>query len=906
MGPIRGRGVSLPMIRKFYHIVLLLIASLISGCTSEVVPSREETNILLTVRCDAPTKSDPEEKEGEQSFNENLIRSVDFLFYPGSEPSETTDAVLHIRKELASDPMQPGKWEVDFDLVVKKDMINAIFKEYNNYMATVYALVNFDESFIDDWSKTSRADLLAKRMVTDFAQEESQYIQPCFLMDGLAVVHYDADALINVDATIDVKRFASKLTLALNVAEEVTLRHTDGSKYPDPEVWEPVYPTMRVYLMDGVKSVVLTHDKTLPDAKPIDPEPEYFSYNAANRRRPYVRENGTAYLNKEVVDEKEYFTTWPMYSYPSKWNITMPDHSEINYANGLPPEPPYFKLEMDWRRKAVNGYDYDRRKYYYKIVIPTDELKRNSWYGLYVDVSILGAESDEGKAVLEPTCYLLDWQNKAMSINKYAVISKARYLSVDKATWDINNMETLTIPFLSSHNVTVVKGSVKATRPYYGEIKGSQPVNSYHQNFHGWIRKKGENSYYLEYTGQPSGKEAWEPSNWLSNTSTAIVLNHPLVNNFSDPSFDYSPYTIEFDIVHTDLTDDTTSHTYSQYLRHITIVQRPGIYIERLTNSDTEICRRNPSETSAQGLYGYPDGEEPWTDKPWGYVYVNGGRIIRHETTSHTGTEDYYYTDLSSENKQEYQWQTVWYTGGSKDIWDIHATVLPSTTNFVIGDPRREEVNNLDDPVEYRGLYEFTVGGKNREAKWKDVLKLETIRSGSTEYKEVSDGVWTRTGFNEADALYGDEPVRSLKWYYPTDKTTRTDNMLAPSYRISSKFSGIEFGNLNIKYAEYRCAAYQEDGFPAGRWRLPTKAEVHFISQLSARGFFEFLFNNGSIYWSANGAIKINGDKVENSNSQTALLRCVYDSWYWDKIDGLEGDPRRSDKTVFYWGDKER
>ena len=105
------------MIRKFYHIVLLLIASLISGCTSEVVPSREETNILLTVRCDAPTKSDPEEKEGEKSFNENLIRSVDFLFYPGSEPSETTDAVLHIRRELASDPMQPGEWEVDFDLV---------------------------------------------------------------------------------------------------------------------------------------------------------------------------------------------------------------------------------------------------------------------------------------------------------------------------------------------------------------------------------------------------------------------------------------------------------------------------------------------------------------------------------------------------------------------------------------------------------------------------------------------------------------------------------------------------------------------------------------------------------------------------------------------------------------------
>ena len=48
--------------------------------------------------------------------------------------------------------------------------------------------------------------------------------------------------------------------------------------------------------------------------------------------------------------------------------------------------------------------------------MPFDELQRNHWYGFYVDVSILGAETDEGKAVLEPTCYLLDWQNKSLAL----------------------------------------------------------------------------------------------------------------------------------------------------------------------------------------------------------------------------------------------------------------------------------------------------------------------------------------------------------------------------------------------------------------------------------------------------------------------------------------------------------
>lgn len=898
------------------HIVLLL-ALLITGCATEPVPSLEGVpDLQLTILCDdsAQTKADPT-KDGEQTFNENIIKSVDFLFYPGASPSADADAVFHIRKQLSVDSMTPGNWAETFNLVVKKEIIGRIFTSANNNQATVYALVNFESSFISDLSATSRNDLAARRIVTDFAQNESGYVQPSFMMDGSAVVQYNEDAAINVVATIPVYRFASKLTIGVNVASSVTLKHQDSDQNPD-EVWEPVLHTMRVYLMDGIKSVVISSNDNaaLPDMATKDPNPEYFFYSDESCRRPFVRENGTNYFEPENVGGKDYITTWPMYSYPLTWSTDMPNYSEIDYVNDnlenkLPPEPPYLKLEMDWRRLAQNGYDYDRRKYYYKVYLPFNELKRNKWYGFFVDVSILGSETDEGKAVLDPTCYLLDWQNKSLAINKYAVISKARYLSVDKAEWDIDNMNTLSIPFLSSHNVQVVSGSVTATRPFLGEIgKNGYTLNAYNNKLHAWIRGNEEDGYYLDYRNQPSGKEKWEPSKWLTNTSTSIVLNHELVNDNTKDDFDYSVYTIGFDIIHTDLADDPTSYTYSQYLRHITIVQRPGIYVKKLRNSDTEIQRRNPSSTSERGLYGYADGEEPWADKPWGYAYVNGGRFIRSETKSYTGNEDRYFTLKTANNKREYQWQTVWYTGGSKEIYDIHVTVLPSTSNtshFVIGDPRETRVNNLDSPVKYPGLYEFTLDGNSFEDKWHDVLILESIRNGTTEYVENPSGVWKRTGFNEADALYG-EPYRSLKWYYPTEKSTRTENMVAPSYRISSKFSGIEFGNLDLKYAEYRCAAFQEDGFPAGRWRLPTKAEVNFIGQLSAKGFFEFLFNNGSVYWSANGAIKVNGTSVTDDSSTTALLRCVYDSWYWDEIDGLGDDPRHNPRDKFVWGDKER
>ena len=378
-----------------------------------------------------------------------------------------------------------------------------------------------------------------KRIIKDFAQNETDYIQASFLMDGAAVVHYDEDDSPNVDAQIEVTRFASKLTVAVSVADEVVLKHQNREQDPD-ETWRPVKHTMRVYLVDGIKSVLLSSNGTLPDPQAIDPDPDYFSYKNEDFRRPFFREDNTSYFEKETIDGKDYYATWPMYSYPAKWNPNaIIDYSSINYLehdSKLPPEPPYFKLEMDWKRVPDANYDFDQRKYYYKIYLPSNKLTRNTWYGFYVDVSILGSETDEGKAVLDPTCYLLDWQNKSLAINKYAVISKARYLSVDKTHWDINNMETLTVPFLSSHNVTVVPGSVTATRPYYGVITTDHPVGSYHKDLHGWIKQKEDGSYYLDYTNQPSevdNSERWEPSKWLKNTSTSIVLTHPLVNDYN-------------------------------------------------------------------------------------------------------------------------------------------------------------------------------------------------------------------------------------------------------------------------------------------------------------------------------------------------------------------------------------
>lgn len=906
------------MVKRGLHIVLSwLLALLACGCVDELDLQQGDTGFTLTVRCDEPVMTraeDPVPKNGVTSFNENLILSVDFLFYPGASPDGDVPAVYHIRRERSrTEATEAVDWEITLRL--KEDLIEDIFPNGNGSQATVYALVNFDADFIGDLdlSETSRTQLDQKRIVTDFAQTESSYIMPSFLMDGSTILTltYNDEKPSVTGPDIEVKRFAAKLTMGIHVAPRVVLKHREvtepGKTTPPDETWEPVLRTMRLYLVDGVKSVLLSADG-------LDSNPDYFSYRNDANKRPFLNSDGTPCLSTETLNEVEYYQTWPMYSYPRQWDKEHPDYSLTDYTQSkLPTEAPYFKLELDWRRVEDSNYSFEQRKYYYKVFIPYEEFKRNSWYGFYLNVGILGTETDEGKTVLEPSCFLLDWQNKSLAINKAAVISKARYISVERSQWEINNLNTLTIPFLSSHDVVVVgeydpDRKPKATRPYYGEITTAHPVGSYHEDFHAWIREDGKGGYLLDYSNQPAGEEyqKYEPANWLDNTSTSIVLNHALENRYNDPDvkdFDYSPYTIEFDIVHDDLEKYPNSITYQQYIRHITITQYPGIYIDRLHNSDDKIRKRG-------GVYGYAedDPDYNWTKDPekypWGYVFINGGRFVRWDSGTNANQSKDPYWKLSTKDKPEYQWQAVWYTGGGTDIFNIHVTVLPSTSTFLIGDPRQDRENNLDDSSVYPNLYEFSADTET------DIPYLEAIREG----EQYPGG--KRTGFNVADALY-DGPQRALTWYYPTDATSRTEYMVSPGYRISTKFGGTEYGNLDKAHAEYRCAGYQEDGLPGGRWRLPTKAEINFIAQLSAKKFFEHIFTSGSgsaTYWSAHGAITVNADDgtVKDSGSSTALLRCVYDSWYWDEVDRREGlkdtgdDPRFDPRTTFHWGDRKR
>lgn len=182
----------------------------------------------------------------------------------------------------------------------------------------------------------------------------------------------------------------------------------------------------------------------------------------------------------------------------------------------------------------------------------------------------------------------------------------------------------------------------------------------------------------------------------------------------------------------------------------------------------------------------------------------------------------------------------------------------------------------------------------------------------------VSDYVSTTSGKTSSNFATGADITggnnRKMEYYYPTAEDNDHKYFVAPSFRVASSFG--TSSSMTRNDAIWRCAVYQEDGYPAGRWRLPSEAEVFYMITLSQKNKIPVLFSaedsmSAGGYWSANGVVfPLNDGSVETCtiaqasdyNGGKHWARCVYDEWYWDDTKYVKA----GDKTVFTWGDQKR
>lgn len=230
-----------------------------------------------------------------------------------------------------------------------------------------------------------------------------------------------------------------------------------------------------------------------------------------------------------------------------------------------------------------------------------------------------------------------------------------------------------------------------------------------------------------------------------------------------------------------------------------------------------------------------------------GYVYVNG-----YQGSSAGSGTDYF---LSANGVGGIQGTY------SPNMYEFTITSVEGT-NYVIGDPR-----------------EINVTYNENSAKW-----ASAVTTQSSQKRELSN-------------------------YYGTENSTRTRNMIAPKFRIASAYGALSTvdASKQLETLRKRCASYQEDGYPAGRWRLPTEAEFKFIMTQVNRSPATLppMYLKGYEYWCAHGLgiIAQNGNTtvsyVTSDNNEGHSTRCVYDTWYW-------GDERLPNPDVFTWGDMPR
>lgn len=301
-------------------------------------------------------------------------------------------------------------------------------------------------------------------------------------------------------------------------------------------------------------------------------------------------------------------------------------------------------------------------------------------------------------------------------------------------------------------------------------------------------------------------------------------------NSLDDPSDDYVPYTFYLKVTNTDGMYD-----------YITIVQYPSLYMSmgagddifvngyfaRVKDAKLSGATKHTASGRTDRYYSHDHNRNGNNGSPTGnsgYVVASYGNVystISNENLAITGTTNVYVTAFNSTNNT--------YSDGS---------ATPVT--YRIGDPRVASNwnNNTNDNSSLDRYLTAQTSNSRTRSYWGDASEIQV--------------------------------------------STTERNIIAPAYKISSAYAIIN--ELTYEVAQKRCATYQEAGYPAGRWRLPTEAEIMFVrDHLQGNGKILNLFVPGNTAYWASSTRYISNDRftARSNSSTTAYSRCVYDIWYW-------------------------
>lgn len=662
------------------------------------------------------------------------------------------------------------------------------------------------------------------------------------------VMSGDATVTYNIDASG--KKTAVGNVQLVRSAAKITLNIKLPESYEDPgtgNIWEPIASpatgAMRVLLNNGVKNSRVLVPQEGYDFKDED----YFNITTADATYGFVdnRVNNSEYPNKQKV---------PFYTYPNRWENTPGERHRTALT-----------LLVPWHNTTTDTY----QTFYYRVPVTPAEmpgLVSNHSYQIDLNVGMLGSAMPETPVEITGNYRVVDWARETIDVN----IKDYRYLVVSPTTYRMDNTEDFTLNFYSSHPVEVDDITMTYQRFSYITETGNSEMGTvvYFPTSKEVIDRSvtPDGIKMVEYseniTTAPNSKqysfslkhklEVWTPLD-----KDGIIVPQTGYRNLSDTTNIQNS-------IQKYLRSDSPEPAYSPYtfkvtLRHkdnpefkasFTVVQYPAMYIQADKN---------------------PGGEyrtSPFSSSSFGYVFVNpeytpAGRFIPAYWTNSSDLGGVHGITSNATNK-------------NPNMYVINLTALSvNYESYIIGDPRALNVNNN------------LVGNPGQ---------LTAVASPTIQDWAV-----------EAEALYNESnQKRRLQWYYPTQEGSSTRNMIAPKIRVASSY-GVCNNGTSTQNLRRRCASYQEQGFPAGRWRVPTYSEVEFIVKLSTKGIIPLLFTKGATYLTAQGFVRVEDDDKGSitllENTTSGVVRAVYDEWYWEKETNYVLQNNSSGGYDFTWGD---
>ena len=267
-----------------------------------------------------------------------------------------------------------------------------------------------------------------------------------------------------------------------------------------------------------------------------------------------------------------------------------------------------------------------------------------------------------------------------------------------------------------------------------------------------------------------------------------LVINHALNNDLTTSNFDVSPYIF---VVTLHLENDYGN----RYDKTVTLTQYPALYIQ-------DVVSNGKVFVNGQGYNQYivRDVSGGGTTTP---VYDNNNSNGFPHYASSNGR--YYVSDLTDQNGNigsvgdpSRITGDLDASNDNKNQYIVKVSVLPENSPNYIGDPRTGTVT----AVSNLGYESFTWGNRQSSQYYGYYYTptLTTNGNVSSQYKPGADD---------------------------------SQHIIAPRFMIASSYG--KTTPMNYTYAKERCAAYQENGYPAGRWRLPTVAEIDFLIKMSEK-----------------------------------------------------------------------